>query len=255
MQVTLKHADRKQPIGPQVYAALREAIVRLRLKPGESLSEKDIASQMRVSRTPVRWALGQLSHEGLVEVYPQIGTYVAKLKVPEIMEALFLRDALECSAARLAATRMTPADIDTLRTIVEVHRAAQAANDLDAVSLHDEEFHRLIIEQSGFPRVWRFVRSARDHLMRLRNLTVPQLGTAARTVRFHQEIVEGLASRNPDQAERYMRAHQDSNFAYTQDLMRSIPDYFEGDIQQYLASPPPWSASAIAPQAPRTSTL
>jgi DNA-binding GntR family transcriptional regulator len=239
--------DRQHSIRPQVYAALREAIVRLQFKPGDLLSEKDIATQLGASRTPVREALIQLAQEGLVEIFPQIGTRVSRLKIAEIMEALFIREALECAAARSAATRMTPADLEKLRATVEAHRRAQETDDLDAVAALDEEFHHLIVERSGFPTVWRLIRSARAHLMRLRNLTVPQLGTAARTVRFHSEIVDGLASRDPAAAERYMRAHQASNVAYTQDLLRTIPEYFEGNIEEYLEFPPPWSVDTSPP--------
>jgi len=260
MSMVFSRVDRQHSIRPQIYAALREAIVRLQFKPGELLSEKDIAQQLGASRTPVREALIQLSQEGLVEIFPQIGTRVSKLKITEIMEALFIREALECAAARVAASRMTPADLEKLRGTVEAHRRAQEANDLDTVAALDEEFHHLIIERSGFPNVWRLIRSARAHLMRLRNLTVPRLGTAARTIRFHSEIVEGLASGDPAAAERYMRAHQASNFAYTQDLVRTIPEYFEGNIEDYLripypcsgtASPLPDSGTASEPAAPQ----
>ena len=233
--------DRRQPIRPQVFGALRDAIVRLRLKPGQQLSENEIAQQMGVSRTPVREALIQLAEEGLVEIFPQIGTCVSKLKVTEIMEAQFIREALECAAARMAARRMGPADLEKLRGLVDAHDRAQQANDLETLSALDEEFHRLVIERSGFPRVWRLVRSTRDHLQRLRNLMVPALGTAAGSVRFHREVVEGLASGDADRAEQYMRAHQDANFKYTQELMRKLPEYFEGPIQDFLDIPPPWS--------------
>ena len=252
MPTAFPRVDRQHSIRPQVYATLREAIVRLQFKPGDLLSEKDIAQQLGASRTPVREALIQLAQEGLVEIFPQIGTRVSKLKITEIMEALFIREALECAAARLAATRMTPADLEKLRGTVDAHRRAQEEGDLDAIAALDEEFHRLIIERSGFPHIWRLICSARAHLMRLRNLTVPQLGTAARTVRFHTEIVDGLASGDPAAAERYMRAHQASNFAYTQDLLRTIPEYFEGNIEDYLGTPPGWPANASPPLDPGT---
>jgi DNA-binding GntR family transcriptional regulator len=126
---------------------------------------------------------------------------------------------------------------------------------LEALPALDEEFHRLIIERSGFPRVWRLVRSTRDHLQRLRNLMVPALGTAAGSVRFHREIVEGLASGDADRAEQRMRMHQDAIFRYSQELMRRMPDYFEGPIQDFLDIPPPWSPNGRdpggAPDAPR----
>jgi DNA-binding GntR family transcriptional regulator len=246
MPANFRPVDKRQPIRPQVYAALRDAIVHVSLRPGLLLSENDLAQQLGVSRTPVREALIQLSEEGLIEIFPQIGSCVSKLKITEIMEALFLRETLECAAARLAAKNMTPADIAKLQSIADAHKRALEANDRDAMLSLDEEFHRLIIERSGFPRVWRLVRSTRNHLFRLRYLAIPQHGTSTESVRYHREIVDGLASGNPDLAERSMRAHQEWNFAYTQDLMRTLPEYFEGNIDEYLSNPAPWSTSAAS---------
>ena len=71
-----------------IHDALRDEILAMRRKPGESLSEKDIAAQFGVSRTPVREAILKLVEERLVEIFPQSGTFIARIPVEELGEAM-----------------------------------------------------------------------------------------------------------------------------------------------------------------------
>ena len=83
--------ERAAPAGLQAYAALRHAIVTLRLRPGQVLSEQGIAQQLRTSRTPVREAFIKLADAGLVEVRPQRGTFVRKISVKVVKSARWVR--------------------------------------------------------------------------------------------------------------------------------------------------------------------
>jgi DNA-binding GntR family transcriptional regulator len=76
--------QRALPAGMQVYAALRHAIVTLRLRPGQSLSEQGVAQQLHTSRTPVREAFIKLAEAGLFEVLPQRGTFVRKISLAAV---------------------------------------------------------------------------------------------------------------------------------------------------------------------------
>ena len=84
----------KDPIAPQRVAVLRQCIAELRLKPGEALSEKDIAGRYGVSRQPVREAFIKLSEAGLVEIRPSRGTFVMKISVREVANARLVREAI-----------------------------------------------------------------------------------------------------------------------------------------------------------------
>src|SRR3954452_5033883 len=88
-----------------VYVKLREAIVTAELEPGRQLSENELAARMGVSRTPIREALVRLRDERLVEIAPQLGTFVARISDRQLADAQFAREALECAAIRLAAAR------------------------------------------------------------------------------------------------------------------------------------------------------
>ncbi|WP_432490685.1 GntR family transcriptional regulator, partial [Flavonifractor plautii] len=76
----------RQPIAPQVYERLRRAITTLAMLPSEALSEKDLSLQLGVSRTPVREALIRLADEGLIDILPQRGSFVAPIRIHDVEE-------------------------------------------------------------------------------------------------------------------------------------------------------------------------
>ncbi|MGA8353133.1 MAG: GntR family transcriptional regulator, partial [Solirubrobacteraceae bacterium] len=89
----------------RVYAILRDAIVSAEFEPGQRLSESELAERLGVSRTPIREALVRLRDDRLVEIVPQLGTYVSRISRQAIDDAQFVRSALEGAAVRIAATR------------------------------------------------------------------------------------------------------------------------------------------------------
>jgi len=117
------------------------------LKPGEQLTETQLAQELGMSRTPVRNALLRLHHERLVTSVPNGGTFVAALSPVDVAEMYDLREVLEGLAARLLARRITPAEADVLREL-----AAKA--DAPSATLSDDmEFHRAIVSMCGNARL------------------------------------------------------------------------------------------------------
>src|SRR5690606_31750868 len=160
----------RDPIAPQLFAALREAIAAMRLRPGEALSEKDIALRYGVSRQPVREAFIKLSEAGLVEVRPSRGTYVMKISVREVANARFVREAIESDIARHAARLATPAHIARLRRLIAEQHAAAELDDYRLFNESDEAFHRAIADIVSSDYAWRIVESARFQTDRVRTL-------------------------------------------------------------------------------------
>src|SRR5271157_5076673 len=87
----------------RIYADLRSELVSLQRRPGEAISEAEIAMSYGLSRTPVREAILKLSDEGLLEIFPQSGIFVSRIPVAALPEAIIVRKALEETTARLAA--------------------------------------------------------------------------------------------------------------------------------------------------------
>src|SRR5262245_33342750 len=94
-----------------IYRTLHDAIVAMELVPGTSLQEKALTLRFGVSRTPVREALIRLAEDGLVDIFPQSGTFVSRVPVGAIPEAVVIRQALEDVTVTRAASSATPADI------------------------------------------------------------------------------------------------------------------------------------------------
>ena len=133
----------------EVFQTLRDAIVSGDLKPGEALKEAHIARQFNLSQVPVREALLQLEHLGLVVRVPDRGTTVSKLSRVEMLELLQVRMHLEELAFRLAARQLTDNTFKELRNCLNSMESKIAQNDYFGVAQEDLNFHRIVWGNCG----------------------------------------------------------------------------------------------------------
>ncbi len=182
----------------------------LRRRPGDPISEKEIALQYGLSRTPVREAMQRLADERLIEVFPQSGTFVARIPYADLPEAMVIRKALETASVRLAAEKVTRSQILALATIVEQQREAAEADDRAAFHRADEAFHAKIAEVSGFPGIWRQVLQVKVQVDRYRRLTLVQEGRMSQVIGDHERILAGISAGSPKEAEHAMASHLDA---------------------------------------------
>ncbi len=217
----------REPAGPYLYAALRDLIVRAELAPGERLSETELGQRLGVSRTPIREALGRLRDDRLVEVRPQIGTFVARISPQSVSDAQFIREALECAAVRVAAEL---ADEESMAQLVENLRAQDRAIerfDFDSWQLLDDTFHRHLCDLSGHPAVWPVNERAKSHLKRLRRLSLSMPDYLPTMVEDHRAVADAVASHDPDAAEQTLREHLRAVLREVPRIREQHPDYFE----------------------------
>src|SRR2546425_11946612 len=119
MEASVSRAARRRgQTRAQVYGRLRDAIVAAELAPGRQLSENELGERLGVSRTPIREALVRLRDDRLVEIVPQLGTFVSRISTRAVADAQFIREALECSAVRLAAERADRSDVAALTGLI-----------------------------------------------------------------------------------------------------------------------------------------
>ena len=223
MDVSIRLRD---PIAPQLISALRKGIAEMRLRPGEALSEKDIAARFGVSRQPVREAFIKLSEAGLVEIRPSRGTFVMKISVREVADARFVREAIECDITRDAARLATAADVAGLRRLLAAQRDAEARNDYWLFNEHDEAFHRAIADIVQCDYAWRVVEGARIQTDRVRYLSLPDASPMLLLIGQHETIVERLEARDPDGAEATMRRHLREILIALPQIALANPDLF-----------------------------
>jgi DNA-binding GntR family transcriptional regulator len=132
-----------------ITQTIRDWIIQGRRKPGEQLSDKEIALELNASRTPVREALLQLQSEGLVEVRPQRGTYVFNPDADEIAEICVARGLFEADALRLGMQSDPDRLIVALGRIVAQATLAVEKGDLETVEALDTSFHETLLKLSG----------------------------------------------------------------------------------------------------------
>ena len=211
----------------QVYARIRDAIVAHELAPGARIQDLKLAADLGVSRTPVREALLQLAGEGLVEMLPQHGTYVARISVAAVREAQFIREALELAAIREAVDRLDDAQLVAIEANLEAQR--RTGGDGGRFYLLDEEFHRLLLQASGHAGVARVADQSRAHLDRVRRLSLPSELVTNELIPQHAAIVHRLRARDGDGAEAALRDHLRLILRDLPELQRQHPDFFLAD--------------------------
>ena len=173
---------------------LRAAIVDGRLRPGDRLKEVELAEQLGVSRAPIREALRQLEHEGLVATLPYRATEVLGVSQEEIDEVLVpIRLTIESFAFRKAMPLLTGGDFAGLAGIVEGMRASGARGDVDALAAHDVRFHELVIERSGQPHCLQIWRSIEPRVRAYFRRDAPAHPRPDELADEHQELLDALA--------------------------------------------------------------
>ncbi len=190
---------------PQIYRLVRDRIVAMRLMPGERISEAEVAKGLLVSRQPVREAFIKLSEDGLVEIRPQRGTFVRRISRQAVMEARFVREAIEADIVRLVAADPSPALVASLREQMAEQVAFHDADSRGFTAL-DERFHQSLAEAIDKPFAWRVVRDIKLQMDRVRHLALMRF-PKERLVEQHREIVDAVAAADPERAERAMRRH------------------------------------------------
>lgn len=220
----LQTSLRALSMGAQLHQTLREAIVRLELRPGTALSEAEIAARFQISRQPVREAFIRLAHEDLVEVRPQRGTFVRRISAAGVLEARFVREAIEVAVAREAALRADAAGIARLRE--GVARQARAQSNAEFLAA-DEAMHHEIACIAGREAAWRVVDQIKAQMDRMRYLSYTVVSPVDRLLAEHEDIVNAVAAHDADAAEAAVRRHLGGIVGQLEGLRGLYPDLFE----------------------------
>lgn len=185
----------------KVYNELKQRIITLQLAPGEPIKEQELATRFEVSRTPIREALTILNHEGLVEIIPQKGAFVARLDFMMIREIYQLREVLEGLAARIAAPRID------IRKLNKIGKMLNGSEGVDQIEKAGRGLHEFIIEVAGNRRLAEIVRILQNQIMRVHYLTARIPGRTGKSLQEHRKIIAALRKRKSDLAEIAVKKH------------------------------------------------
>lgn len=212
----------------RVYRDLRRRIRELDLPPGSQLPKNEIAAEYGVSRAPVSEAITRLAEEGLVDVFPQSGSFVAPIRSQDIRESLLIRTGLEVEAARRAAQNASDELLARLGENIELQAAAVRSKNMVRLDDLDEAMHATIMQAVDSPRAQRLLDATRAILDRPRFHALPSHGRPNDTFAEHRRIVDAICTRDPELAGAAMRVH-----------LAKVAQAIELDIAQFEAAAKP----------------
>jgi GntR family transcriptional regulator, rspAB operon transcriptional repressor len=199
--------DLRETKAERVYEHLRRGIRELTLPPGAPLRKEELALELGVSRAPVSEAIARLAEEGLAEVFPQHGSFVAPIRSADVRESLFIRTALETEAMRRLALAADDELMARLDDNIALQAEALADGDLARFYDLDEALHGLLFAAVESPRATRLLDAARAPLDRVRRLALPEPGRPEATFAEHLRLVEAVRSGDAEFAAAAMRVH------------------------------------------------
>ncbi len=193
-----------------VHEALKQAILNSVMRPGERLNVEELADKLGVSLTPVRHAIQLLAAEGLVEVRPRSGTFVASVTARDVEETFEIRCALECMAAEKAAQDITTKDLKLLRRLLKaLGRPVRSEEDQKEHERNNTEFHLTIIQAAKNKRLLEMhdALHANIKIARIHASDVEWPTRLDQEQAEHEEIVDALEKKLTARLVKAMRKH------------------------------------------------
>lgn len=225
MLASVGRVRKRQRASDRVYEELASAIRDLRLPPGASLSETELAEQLHVSRTPLREAIARLVETGLVSVVPQVGTQVELIRLYDVEQARFVRESLETAAFTVACAN--PArDVAPLRHLLAEQERCHQRGDIDGFFAADEALHEQIFALSGYLGAWQVMQPMKMHLDRLRRLSLPEPETVRALIDEHTAIVDALEAGDAADGHKCLVLHARRALGTLPALQAQYPEYF-----------------------------
>ena len=221
--------DSHEPIGAQIFRALRQAIFVGQMVPGTPLSEKEVSDMFHVSRQPVREAFIKLAEAGVLQVLPQRGTFVRKISPRRVREGRFIREAIETAVARKAAESITDDQLLQLGENLRDQKLAAKVNDTARFLALDEAFHYSIAQSIDCIAAWETIQDIKAQMDRVRYLSLPEVSPLDLLIRQHAKIVSALRAHDPAAAEQAMRAHLREILVSLGPVAARNPDWFDAD--------------------------
>ncbi|MGV1753365.1 GntR family transcriptional regulator [Agrobacterium sp. CG674] len=217
--------DRSRQVALQIYEILHKRILNVELVPGTVLSRAALQMEFGVSQTPVRDALIRLQEDGVVDVYPQYATVVARIDIRHAQQAQFLRLSLELEAIRTLSSESPAETASELSVIVTRQETFASPETFDSFDAFDQEFHRKLYERADILDLWTNVRRQSVNLDRLRRLHLPMPGKMQTVLADHRAIVDAIRSGNPEEATAALRRHLSGTLSITDVIRERFPEY------------------------------
>lgn len=216
--------------GDMVFEIMKQEILDLDLKPGQSVSENEICERFAVSRTPVRDALRRLQEQGFVETVPYKGTYVTLLNLSNIKQMIYMRVAVETMVIRDFLKISTPMVMEEIRYMIRRQQALIQQEDFEPEQFYrmDAQMHAIWFRATDKMKLWEMIQAAQLHYTRFRMLDFVTETDFTRIIKEHTELFELIEKKDEDGLEEALREH----LYYSMKRMKrqievDYKDYFE----------------------------
>ena len=190
------------------YRVIKEGIMSLKLKPGQAISEVELADALQISRTPIREVMGKLREEHLVEVLPQVGSYISKIKPQLIEEAAFMRYTLEKEIMKMSCESFPEDKLRELKRNVALQEEIIEQKETDELAFHklDTKFHSIIFQGNKKEHVWDAITRLSTHYNRIRVLS--EIENSFHTAFMeHKKIIKMIEEKDIEHVEEVVHTH------------------------------------------------
>ncbi|KDE71085.1 hypothetical protein FUSO6_02205 [Fusobacterium necrophorum DAB] len=213
----------------QIYEELRFDIMNLKLIPGKAISEIEISNIYDISRTPVREILKKLSEENLIEIYPQIGSFISKIDLKMVDDALFLRKLCE---KKIILDSIGNKSKDTLLTELKRNIAFQEINynyngDSFEFFKLDNEFHFIMFKHNNRENIWKNICKFTTHYDRLRLIDAVEKTNQEKIIEEHKLIVDIIENSRIELVEDTVNQHLEKYKNLLEYFITKYPNYFK----------------------------
>lgn len=197
----------RRPLHAAAIDRLREAIVRGELAPGTRLNERVLATQLGISRTPLREAFKLLANEGLAELLPNRGAIVTPIHAERIEQTLRVMGALEALVGELVCQNASDSEIANIRALHFEMRAAHARGDLRAYFDHNQAIHLALVQATGNSVLLQTYRQLNDNVRRVRYMANLSASRWEVAVAEHEAILQALTARDGTRLKELLSSH------------------------------------------------
>lgn len=191
----------------RVFNQIQNDILNGVYEPGDSLIETKLSEEMGVSRTPIREALRQLELEGLVQSIPNKGVIVKGVSAQDIQDIYTIRMLIEGLAARWAAEKITPQEMEELREAVDLEEFYTMKNDNGRLLQFDTRFHDIIFKASKSKPLMHTLSTFHHYVQKARKISMSSPKRALEVLEEHKAIMQAIIDKNADKAEKLTTEH------------------------------------------------
>lgn len=211
-------------IRDSVFFILRNAILDGKLEPGQRLVERNIAEQLKISRTPVREAIRKLELEKLVTHIPRKGVVVSGFTKEDIREIQLIRASLESLSSSIAATKIKNWELERLDSVNNKMLEEYQKQNIEKSILMNRKFHEIIYKAAESPHLYYFINTLRGYISSFTKLTYTKTGRFEEVLNEHDKIIKALRNHDSDEAYNAAKIHVEKTskvfleMSYSKDL-------------------------------------